>query len=1244
MHINTRFVLSLLAAIPTVFAVNGKCANGRNGICIATGTCSNYGGRTSNGNCPRDGNNIKCCENISCNVNGESGSCMFANECSGTTYSGKCPGGSDFKCCIKKNPNAGVGTSCSDGNRHGTCINTNSSGCNGDLVSGKCPGAANIKCCLPHDLSGVGKSCSNGSRSGTCINTNSSGCNGDLVSGKCPGASFVKCCLPHDLSGVGKSCSDGSKSGTCINTNSSGCNGNLVSGKCPGASFVKCCIPPGPDLSGVGKSCTSGSRSGTCINTSTNNCNGDLVTGKCPGDAMVKCCLPHDLSGVGKSCSDGSRSGTCINTNTGRCNGNLVSGKCPGASFVKCCLPSEDLSGVGKSCSDGSRSGTCINTKTNSCSGDLISGKCPGSTNVKCCLPPAVGTKCKNNKGVSGTCIDTNATKCNGSLASGLCPGGNNVKCCLEGSIKETGVGEKCKSDQGLEGTCININTTKCGGSLITGKCPGGNNVKCCIGDGTGVGKVCSSGGRSGTCINTNANKCDGELVSGLCPGANNIKCCLKSSGNDQVGVGKSCSSGTRSGICINTNTNKCNDGEIVSGLCPGGNNVKCCLNKNDSKGVGTRCSDGNANGTCIDVNSSQCSSGNIVTGKCPGGNNVKCCLDAPLTNESGVGTKCNYGGKSGICIDVDKTQCKSSNVISGRCPGPNNVRCCLEVEEPEQPEEPLNNDDDYVIGQHCSDGSKNGVCINYKSSRCPSDHILSDLCPGSDNIQCCMLEEGQDITLSNEDDSNAIGAECSIEDLSGICINLNTSSCHIENIYYGLCPGGDAIQCCVTKKEEPPSDIGKTCSSRGINGICIDTNETPCKTYNVDFNACSGGDNIGCCLDEEGKPEPEEGVGAKCSKNGVNGTCIDINQTLCPTYNIAYGECPGNDNVQCCLEKEEETPETSEIPKDPETVVGLKCSSQGINGICIDTNETPCKTYNVDFNACSGGDNIGCCLDEEEKPEPEEGVGAKCSKDGVNGTCIDINQTLCPTYNVAYGECLGNDNVQCCLEEEEEIPETSENTEIGVGEKCSRNGVSGTCIDISQTRCETYNVAYNICSSGNVQCCLDEPSEETQYNKIILDASLLKQANYPNEFTTGCTISKEGSCITSITMALNQIHSLNYTPYDVAKKMNFFGCDADYSSYSDLDFVNIYQPDLSVILESLVNGNSVPYCGLSGGHERWVTVYGYTGDYDYNSLKSSDFLIYDPETNKTTLRELLKSNEPFIALIYNYYYINNDY
>ena len=100
MSIKIKSIISLLIILPYAFsALNGQCS-GRSGICISSSTCSQYHGSTYNNYCPNDANSVKCCDNIPCNANGKSGKCMFSGQCTGTTYSGACPGGNDFKCCV----------------------------------------------------------------------------------------------------------------------------------------------------------------------------------------------------------------------------------------------------------------------------------------------------------------------------------------------------------------------------------------------------------------------------------------------------------------------------------------------------------------------------------------------------------------------------------------------------------------------------------------------------------------------------------------------------------------------------------------------------------------------------------------------------------------------------------------------------------------------------------------------------------------------------------------------------------------------------------------------------------------------------------------------------------------------------------------------------------------------------------------------------------------------------------------
>jgi len=127
-----------------------------------------------------------------------------------------------------------------------------------------------------------------------------------------------------------------------------------------------------------------------------------------------------------------------------------------------------------------------------------------------------------------------------------------------------------------------------------------------------------------------------------------------------------------RSGICIDSGSCSYYGGTVYSGQCPyDPNNIKCC----DS--IPCRADDGR-NGKC--VFSSQCN-GVSVGGKCPGGNDFKCCLSSGGGSTDGGSSENKYFGPciggGGACINSDAVTCETS-FLSGKCPGGNNVRCCV--------------------------------------------------------------------------------------------------------------------------------------------------------------------------------------------------------------------------------------------------------------------------------------------------------------------------------------------------------------------------------------------------------------------------------------------------------------------------------------------------------------------------------------------------------------------------------------
>jgi len=143
-----------------------------------------------------------------------------------------------------------------------------------------------------------------------------------------------------------------------------------------------------------------------------------------------------------------------------------------------------------------------------------------------------------------------------------------------------------------------------------------------------------------------------------------------------------------------------------VPGLCNGGNDIQCCIEKKPYN-------DGDLKGSCIPTN--QCTTGNIVSNKCEGGNNIKCCL--PIQKPNPVGTSCSYDGLKGKCQYTSK--CNGFKV-PGLCNGGNDIQCCIEKKP-------------------CNDGDLKGSCI--PNDQCASGYEINSSisCPGGNKINCCL-------------------------------------------------------------------------------------------------------------------------------------------------------------------------------------------------------------------------------------------------------------------------------------------------------------------------------------------------------------------------------------------------------------------------------------------------------------------------------------------------------------------------
>ena len=122
-------------------------------------------------------------------------------------------------------------------------------------------------------------------------------------------------------------------------------------------------------------------------------------------------------------------------------------------------------------------------------------------------------------------------------------------------------------------------------------------------------GEACYYDGVAGTCMNPS--NCNGDVYSGLCPGGNDNKCCIpKADDSKCTSIG---------GQCMNPGS--CS-GTVQSGLCPGGDDNKCCVPNPTPSGDDSKCT--SVGGQCM--NPISCG-GTVQSGLCPGGSDNKCCI-----------------------------------------------------------------------------------------------------------------------------------------------------------------------------------------------------------------------------------------------------------------------------------------------------------------------------------------------------------------------------------------------------------------------------------------------------------------------------------------------------------------------------------------------------------------------------------------------------------------------------------------
>ena len=124
----------------------------------------------------------------------------------------------------------------------------------------------------------------------------------------------------------------------------------------------------------------------------------------------------------------------------------------------------------------------------------------------------------------------------------------------------------------------------------------------------------------------------------------------------------------------------------------------------------------------------SDCPDENFLHNKCPGRDNIKCCLAAPFQED-----KCK--GEGGNC--EDECGCKG-NVLSGFCPSqPGPIKCCIEDEIVESCNEEVSKEcvnRRRKRGADCTSepsetcAAEGGYCGDPNS--CPSNDVVHNKCP----------------------------------------------------------------------------------------------------------------------------------------------------------------------------------------------------------------------------------------------------------------------------------------------------------------------------------------------------------------------------------------------------------------------------------------------------------------------------------------------------------------------------------
>lgn len=204
--------------------------------------------------------------------------------------------------------------------------------------------------------------------------------------------------------------------------------------------------------------------------------------------------------------------------------------------------------------------------------------------------------------------------------------------------------------------------------------------------------------------------------------------------------------------------------------------------------------------------------------------------------------------------------------------------------------------------------------------------------------------------------------------------------------------------------------------------------------------------DDFDACTNDSCDPSTGECLNARidncvdghiiCSSGDYSGECMDKAICIGNGGITISGKCPGEANIQCCLD----------YPNPPECTAADKypgeCKS---TADCISQPDRTPITPTPEFG-CLGGKS--CCV-----------ASPICISGSESGTCV--HTSTCAFDSIA-GICPGDESIKCCID-------------YG---SCYVGDVSGKCTDKDRCTGENQHPLSGFCSGeSEIQCCVDMPT-----------------------------------------------------------------------------------------------------------------------------------------------------------------------